>query len=60
MEAEAGFKKAELEARGNLVLSKSITMELIRYLAVQRWKGELPKMVGGNVVPTFDVSGDLK
>lgn len=54
VEAEANLKKAELEAQGNQVLSKSVTQELIRYEAIRKWDGSLPKMTGG-VTPFISI-----
>jgi regulator of protease activity HflC (stomatin/prohibitin superfamily) len=58
IEAEANFKKCELEAKGNEVLAKSITPELIRYSAMQKWNGSLPRITGG-ITPFVDVSSEV-
>ncbi len=39
--------QAESEAKANIVLSKSITPELINWQAVQRWDGKLPSVTSG-------------
>lgn len=41
-------KEAEAQAKANQLLSKSLTPELIRYNAVDKWNGEYPKtLLGG-------------
>lgn len=39
--------QAESEAKANIVLSKSITPELINWQAVQKWDGKLPTVTSG-------------
>lgn len=56
VEAQAKLKAAELEAKGNEVLSKSLTPELIQYQAMLKWNGELPKFTGGgNAIPYINL-----
>ncbi len=57
VEAEANLKKVEMEAKGNETLAKSITPELVRYSAMQKWDGVLPRFSGSSVTPMIDVSG---
>lgn len=59
VEAEANLKKSELEAKGNEVLAKSVTPDLIRYSMMQKWDGVLPRITGG-VTPFIDVNADVK
>lgn len=47
--AESVIVEAKAKAEANLVLAKSITPELIRYQAVQKWDGELPYALSGDV-----------
>lgn len=58
VEAEANLKKCEMEAKGNEVLARSVTPELIRYSAMQKWNGSLPRITGG-VTPFIDVSSEI-
>lgn len=41
--------QAESEAKANAILSKSITPELIRWQAVQKWDGKLPQVSGESI-----------
>jgi regulator of protease activity HflC (stomatin/prohibitin superfamily) len=40
--ADALLTEKEAEAKANKLIADSMTPELIRYLAIQRWKGEVP------------------
>ena len=69
--AEAAAKIAEAEATGransvaieaktraeaNRVIAASLTPELVQYEALQKWNGELPRLVGGQgAVPFINV-----
>lgn len=46
-EAKCAILKAESEAKANLVLSQSITVELIQWQSVQKWDGKMPHVTGG-------------
>lgn len=46
-QAKCAILQAESEAKANLVLSKSITPELIEWQAVQKWDGKLPHVTSG-------------
>lgn len=46
--AESVIVEAKAKAEANLLLAKSITPELIRYQAVQKWDGELPYALSGD------------
>lgn len=39
--------QAEAEAKANLVLAKSVTMDLIYWQLIQKWDGHTPQVVGG-------------
>lgn len=41
--------QAQSEAEANNLLSKSITIELIQWQAVQKWNGHLPHVTGGAI-----------
>ena len=48
-DANARMARAEAEAKANLLIAKSITPELTRYLAITKWDGILPKVTGSSV-----------
>lgn len=61
-EATATLTRAKAQAEANDLLSKSLTSDLIRYSALQRWDGRVP-MLTGSSVPLIDVGqmlGDQK
>lgn len=45
--AKSSILRAEADSKANLMLSKSITPELIQWQAVQKWDGKLPDVTGG-------------
>ncbi|WP_052960647.1 prohibitin family protein [Rhodopseudomonas palustris] len=47
--AESVLLKAKAEAEANRLVSSSITPELVKYRALDRWNGALPRMTGGAV-----------
>ena len=47
--AESVLVEARSKAEANIVLARSVTPQLIQYQAVQRWNGELPKTMGGDM-----------
>lgn len=53
-EARCALLKAEAEAKANLILSQSITPELIKWQAVQLWDGKLPNVIGESL-PLFNL-----
>lgn len=57
-DSEAILINAKKQAEANNVLTQSLTPELIKYKAVEKWDGVLPR-VSGDAVPLIDV-GDLK
>lgn len=58
--AESVRLRAEAEAAANDLVSKSLTPELVRYRALDKWNGELPRINGAGAVPFVDVSGEAK
>lgn len=59
-EAESTRVKAEAEAQANRIVAQSISGDLIRYHAIGKWDGVLPRMTGTNAVPFVDVTGNAK
>jgi regulator of protease activity HflC (stomatin/prohibitin superfamily) len=49
-EAKAILVKAEAQAKANHIISKSLTHELLGLKAIEAWKGDLPKVIGGSVL----------
>lgn len=47
--AEFKLKEKELEAQANLVESKSLTKEILKSRAIEKWNGEMPKALGSGV-----------
>jgi regulator of protease activity HflC (stomatin/prohibitin superfamily) len=45
--AKCSLLQAEAEAKANLVLSRSVTPELISWQAVQKWDGKMPQVTSG-------------
>lgn len=58
--AESILLEARAQAEANKLVAASITPELVRYRALDKWNGELPRLNGGGAVPFIDVSSDLK
>jgi regulator of protease activity HflC (stomatin/prohibitin superfamily) len=48
-EAEARLIRARAEADSNLLIAKSLTLELVQYQYATRWDGKLPQVTGGAV-----------
>lgn len=49
--AESVLVEARSKAEANILLSKSVTPQLIQYQAVQKWNGEMPHAMGGTDMP---------
>jgi regulator of protease activity HflC (stomatin/prohibitin superfamily) len=47
--AESTLLKAKAEAESNRLVAASITPELVKYRALDKWKGDLPRVTGGAV-----------
>ena len=54
-EADSILLKAKAQAEANRELSASITDDLVRYRALEKWDGVLPRMTGSNAIPFVDV-----
>lgn len=59
-QAESILKVAEAQAKANQLLSESITDELVRYRALEKWDGVLPRMTGEGAVPFIDVTPQVE
>jgi regulator of protease activity HflC (stomatin/prohibitin superfamily) len=46
-DAESIKVKAEAQAEANRILSQSLTEELVRYKAIEKWDGQMPRVTGG-------------
>lgn len=60
-EAEATLTKAKAEAEANNLLNKSLTDKVIKYNAIEKWDGQLPKVAGSgsNIMDISDyLTGD--
>lgn len=47
-EATTRIMGAESKAKANMLLNRSVTPELIQYLTVERWNGQLPSTTVGS------------
>jgi len=55
-EAEAKRLSADAEAYFNKTVAASITPAYVEYKALERWRGELPRMMGAGAVPFVNLS----
>lgn len=58
--SESVLINARAQAESNRILSASLTPELVRYRSIDRWNGELPRLMGGGAVPFIDVAAETK
>lgn len=58
-EARSLILKSDAEAKSNLILSKSITDQLIQWQAAQKWDGKLPTVTSGSI-PLINIGKDNK
>lgn len=54
-EADSIVTVAKAQAEANLVLSKSLTTNLVSYKAIEKWGGALPYMNGGGAIPMINL-----
>lgn len=54
-EAEALRVQADGEAYYNRTVAASLTPELIKQYAIEKWDGDLPNVTGGNSIPMIDI-----
>ncbi len=55
-EARATELKAKTQAAANKLITESLTPQLIQWESLQKWNGTLPQVVGGQVMPFFNIS----
>lgn len=59
VDAEARGKQilinAESQAKANRILAESLTPEFVRYQAILRWNGQLPRLTGSNGIPLINL-----
>ena len=53
-EAESIKLRAEAQALANEKIARSLTDELVKYQAIQKWDGVLPRMTGEGAIPFID------
>jgi len=53
--SEAIIMTAKANAEANELLSKSLTLELVQYQALQKWDGKLPQVTGTGAMPFIDI-----
>lgn len=56
-DAESKLTRAKAEAEANIEIAKSITPELVKYQALQKWDGVAPRVVGSGSTVLFGVDG---
>lgn len=56
-EASATLTRAKAQSEANRQLAQTLSNELIKYQATQRWDGRLPLLTGGGGTPLLDVNG---
>lgn len=57
--AEFALKEKELKAKANLVESNSLTPQILKKMAVDKWDGQLPRFMGTNMNALFNISDDM-
>jgi regulator of protease activity HflC (stomatin/prohibitin superfamily) len=56
--AQSVLLEARAQSEANKLVAASITPELVRYRALDKWDGALPRLNGGGTVPFIDVTAD--
>lgn len=46
---------ARSQAQANKILAESITPDFVRYQAILKWNGELPRLTGNNAIPFINI-----
>ena len=46
--AEYELKQKELQAKANAIESNSLTPQLLKKMAIEKWNGQLPKVQNGS------------
>ena len=57
--AKAILAEAEAQAKANLLLSQSLTSNLVQYEMAKRWNGQMPQ-VSGSAMPMIQLPGTAK
>ena len=57
--AKAILAEAEAQAKANLLLSASVTANLVQYEMAKRWNGQMPQ-VTGNAMPMVQLPSAVK
>jgi regulator of protease activity HflC (stomatin/prohibitin superfamily) len=59
VEAEARGRQiminAESQSKANKILAESLTPEFVRYQAILRWNGQLPRLTGSGGIPLINL-----
>jgi regulator of protease activity HflC (stomatin/prohibitin superfamily) len=50
-EAKAILAKARAQAEANKLQAQSLSPELLQFMAIEKWKGDLPQMMGSGALP---------
>lgn len=58
--SESILINAKAQADANKILAASITPDLVRYRALDKWDGQLPRLNGSGTIPFLDVGADAK
>jgi regulator of protease activity HflC (stomatin/prohibitin superfamily) len=57
-EAQAITVQAEAQAKANELLAKSLTPDLVKYRAIDKWTGAVPTYTGSGTVPFINLTGE--
>ncbi len=57
-EAQSITLRAEAQAKANDLLAKSLTTDLVKYRAIDRWNGSVPTYTGSGTVPFVNLNGE--
>lgn len=58
-EATAIRLRGEAEAAAQTAIAKALTTDVIRFRAIEKWRGDVPKINGVGPVPFLDLTGEL-
>lgn len=60
--SESTLINARAQADANRILAASLSPELVRYRAIDKWDGSLPRLTGGSsgAIPFIDVTAEAK
>lgn len=57
--ADAILAEAEAQAKANELLQESLTDELLREMYIEKWNGELPRIMSGDSATILDIDGSV-